>query len=115
VTVNAEYLAELTELLNVAQQDLGPNRSITYRNVFGAVGGYVDGTIFVSCGAFGVALRLGPETLATLFTEDGVEPLRYFPKGHIKKEYAVLPRRILEDREQIRTLIEHSVEFVTDG
>jgi hypothetical protein len=30
---------------------------LEFKSVFGAVGGYVDGKIFVSCGKFGVALK----------------------------------------------------------
>ncbi len=33
----------------------------------------------------------------TFSGEKGVKHLKYFPKGHVKKEYAVLPKRILED------------------
>jgi len=36
---------------------------LEFKNFFGAVTGYVDGHIFVSCGKFGVALRLPPDTL----------------------------------------------------
>jgi hypothetical protein len=38
--------------------------------------------------------------------------LRYFPKGHIKKEYAVLPKRILEDKPQFKRLLEKSIRSV---
>jgi hypothetical protein len=72
-----------------------PRLAISYRlefkNCFGAVAGYVNGNIFVSRGKFGLALRLPPQTLTELFAEADVSPLKYFKKGHAKKEYAVIP------------------------
>lgn len=91
-------------------------RCYSYNRVqgcFGAIAGYVNGHIFISCGKFGVALRLPPETLKSLFKERGVKHLKYFPKGHIKREYAVLPKRILEDKKQLRELIDQSMELIS--
>jgi hypothetical protein len=44
-----------------------------------------------------------------VFKEDGVTHLRYFPKGHIKKEYAVLPGRLLEDDVLLTKLVDESM------
>lgn len=97
-------------------KQVSPRLSTTYRlefkNVFGAVGGYVNGKIFISCGKFGVALRLPPETLGKLFEEKDVKHLKYFPKGHIKKEYAVLPKRVLENKSQFKKLLDRSIRSV---
>ncbi len=90
------YLDELTKLLKQARPRLTTTHQLEFKNVFGAVAGYVDGNIFMSCGKFGIALRLPPEILESVFKEKGVERLKYFPKGHIKKEYAVLPKQLLE-------------------
>ena len=67
----------------------------------------------MSCGKFGVALRLPPETLESVFKEEGVEPLKYFPKGHIKKEYAMLPRQILDDKDQFKGLLDKSIRYAS--
>ena len=86
-------------------------RQLEFKNCFGAVAGYIDGHIFISCGKFGVALRLPPETLDNIFKEKGVKHLKYFPNGHIKKEYAVLPKRIIENEQQFKELIEKSIKY----
>ena len=67
----------------------------------------------MSSGRCGIARRLPPGTLTELVKEEGGEPLRYFPNGHIKKEYAVLPGRILEDGRRFKTLVDASIEHVT--
>jgi hypothetical protein len=113
--MNDTYLAELKGLLDRAMPRVASTDRLSFNGVFGAVGGYIDGNIFVSCGGFGVALRLPPTTLDVVFREEGVGHLRYFPKGHIKKEYAVLPTRILEDDVLLAKLVDESVRYASGG
>ena len=107
--MNDAYLDRLTTVLKRARPSLAHTHRLAFKNVFGAVGGYVNGRIFVSCGAFGVALRLPPKTLETIFREKGVRYLKYFRNGHIKKEYAVLPKRMLNNKRQFRKLVDKSI------
>ena len=65
---------------------------------------------FCSCGKFGLALRLPEKTFAELFQEKGVKKLKYFPNGHVKKEYAVIPERILEDPARFKKLVDQSIQ-----
>ena len=104
-----EYLKQLTMLLKEARPRLASTHQLSFKNVFGAVAGYANGRIFISCGTFGVALRLPPEMLDILFREKDVKHLKYFPKGHIKKEYAVLPKRILNNKAQLKKLVDISI------
>ena len=104
------YLEEITTLLKQARPKLFTTHQLKFKNVFGAVGGYVNGKIFISCGKFGIALKLPPETLDELFKEKDVKHLKYFPRGHIKKDYAVLPKRILENKRQFQKLIRKSIQ-----
>ena len=108
------YFDKVTDLLKQARPSLATTKRLEFKNVFGAVAGYVNGHIFISCGRFGVALRLPPEFLDDLFEEKGVKHLKYFPRGHIKKEYAVLPVRILQDGRRFRTLLDKSVEYALE-
>lgn len=105
------YLNQLKDLLRRAHPDPDAAHKLEFKNLFGAVAGYANGRIFVTCGKFGLALRLPPATLDGLFQERDVERLRYFPKGHIKKQYAVLPERIIQDPHRLRRLIDVSVEY----
>ena len=107
--MNDIYLNRLTTLLKHTRPRLARTHRLAFKNVFGAVGGYVNGRIFISCGAFGVALKLPPETLEALLQEKGVKHLKYFRKGHIKKEYAVLPNRILNNKRQFKKLLDKSI------
>ena len=107
-----KYLNEVTKLLGHVHPRLIARDRITFKDVFGAVAGYGNGHIFITCGKFGIALRLPRDVLDQLFKEKGVKHLKYFPNGHIKKEYAVLPKRILEDRLRLGLLFKKSIEYV---
>ena len=112
LSMQNEHFERITELLKQANPKLSATHRIEFKNVFGAVGGYVNGRIFISCGKFGVALRLPPKTLERLFNKKVAKHLKYFSKGHIKKEYVVLSKRITEDRRQFCKLISASVKYV---
>jgi hypothetical protein len=109
--VNNVYREKLADLIARAYPLLAATHRLEFKNVFGAIGGYVNGRIFVSCGAFGFALRLPPDTLLTLFRKKEAKHLRYFPNGHVKKAYAVLHKRILEDNGRLRMLLKESIEY----
>ncbi len=103
---------EITLLLKYTRPKLEHQHRLEFKNVFGAVGAYVDRHIFASCGSFGVALRLPPKTLDALFQEKGVKRLKYFPKGHIKKEYVVLSKQILENKDRLKKFVNESIKYV---
>jgi hypothetical protein len=67
--VKEDYLGTLKSLLEQARPRLAKSYRLEFKNCFGAVAGYVNGNIFVSCGRFGVALRLPPAVLDNLFDE----------------------------------------------
>ena len=62
-----KYHNKVTMLLKQVSPRLSTTHRLEFENVFDAVGGYVNGKIFISCGRFGIALRLPPDTLAALF------------------------------------------------
>lgn len=108
-----DYRNKLERILKQVRPRLASSHDLEFKNSFGAVAGYVDGEIFCSCGKFGLALRLPEKTLTELFQEQGVKKLKYFPKGHVKKDYAVLPQRILEDPTRLKKLVDKSIRFAS--
>jgi len=108
--MRTEYLHQLERLVDAA--DLPGNCKISYKSVFGAVGAYANGQIFMTCGIFGLALKLADDTCAALMAEGVGKPLKYFEKGHIKRNYAVLSGEILQDRARMGKLLRQSAAFV---
>ena len=109
--LRASYLNELEGLLKSIRPKLAISHRLEFKNCFGAVAGYVNGNIFVSCGKFGLALRLPPQSLLELFGDTDVSPLKYFKKGHVKKEYAIIPKRIINDHCRFKKLVDESIKF----
>jgi len=107
-----KYLNEITTLLKQARPKLSTTYRLEFKNLFGAVGGYINGHIFASCGKFGVALRLPPGALEVIFRDKKAKHLKYFPQGHIKKEYAVLSKPTLKNKHQLKKLVDESIIFV---
>ena len=108
-----QYFNQVTKILKQARPRLAMTHQLEFKNCFGAIAGYIDGHIFISCGKFGVALRLQAEILDSLFDEKGVKPLKYFPNGHIKKEYAVLPQEIIENKQRFKELLDKSIKYAS--
>lgn len=112
--MESKYQERLAKVLKQVRPRLASTRDLEFKNCFGAVAGYLDGKIFISCGKFGLALRLPEKTLAKLFQEKGVKKLKYFPKGHVKKEYAVIPKGMIEDKARFKKLVDQSIRFVLE-
>ncbi len=106
-----DYSSRLERLLVFAKPRIMATRHIEFKNFFGAVAAYVDGKIFASCGKFGFALRLPEKTRDALLSMKGNKKLRYFPNGHIKKEYIVLCANLKKDRPALRKLIDRSIDY----
>ncbi len=107
-----KYLNKITKLLKQVRPRLTITHQLEFKNCFGAMAGYINGKIFISCGKFGVALKLPKEILEELFKDKNVGKLKYFPKGYVKKEYAVLSKRILDNKHQLKKLIDKSIIYV---
>jgi TfoX/Sxy family transcriptional regulator of competence genes len=106
------YREQLQEILAHVSPQTGKKYKLELKNCFGAVAGYVDENIFCSYGKFGFALKLAPIKIGMLLKQ-GAKPLQYFPNGHVKKDYVVLPEEMLRDTKQLRKLIATSTTFVT--
>ena len=106
-----KYFNKIKKLLKQTYPRLAAKYRLEFKNCFGAIAGYADDHIFISCGKFGVALRLPPETLDNVFKEKGVKRLKYFPDGHVKKEYAILPKRIMKSKQRFKGLIDKSIKY----
>ena len=107
----SEYLERLRSILQEYRHGLTDSQRFDYKNSFGAVAGYIDGQIFIVCGKFGLALKLPSEILTDLLREAEVQKLRYFPNGHVKKDYAVIPPRLQNDRDRFGSLLSQSIDF----
>jgi TfoX/Sxy family transcriptional regulator of competence genes len=94
--MTATHLAKLRSIVAAAAPGLGPEIAIECKHFFSGAAAYADGRIFMTLTSVGLALKLPQEHRAEL-TRRGGKPLRYFPRGPIKKDYVVVPDAIAHD------------------
>jgi TfoX/Sxy family transcriptional regulator of competence genes len=82
------------------------------KHFFGGAAVYARGRICMSLTPVGFAIKLPEESRNILITQHGAKPLRYFPKGPIKKDYVILPSAVLNDIKALSNWVKASVEYV---
>ncbi len=105
------YLQSLRSLLATTTAAGPAGATIECRHFFSGAAAYADGRIFASWTPVGLALKL-PEGARTRLISGGATPLRYFPKGPLKKEYVVLPEHLAADQAARAPLIGESIRHV---
>lgn len=106
-----EYLEQLSALMTRATPGNVKGVSLEYKHFFSGAAVYANGKICMSLTPVGFAIKLPEESRNTLFEQAGAKPLRYFPKGPIKKDYVVLPKDILDDTKTLQRWVKVSVEY----
>jgi len=108
------YLRRLEALLaEIAPIGRLPRRpTLECKRFFSGGAVYADGRIFMTLTTVGLALKL-PEDARMTLLGDGGKPLRYFAKGHIKKEYVVVPEAVANRPSAVGPWIEQSILYVT--
>lgn len=105
-----KYLEQLTELME--EVGVNKNKRLVYKHFFAGAACWVHGKIFASLSPVGFALKLPERQRTELMKEKGVKPLQYFLKAPIKKEYVVLPERMVASSEALKNLVTISIDYV---
>ena len=105
------YLKELQSTVERFAPRRGRSGDIVCKHFFGGAATYVNGRIFMTLTAAGLALKL-PESDRNSLSKDGAKPLKYFPKAPVKKEYVLLPVALVDDKRALAAWILKSIEFV---
>ena len=92
----AAQLDELRSLLAAASSKLDREIATECKHFFSGAAAYANGRIFMTLTTVGLALKLPADSQAEL-TRRGAKPLRYFPRGPIKKDYVIVPDRLARD------------------
>ena len=108
------YLRDLQDLLAAAAPKGGRVVTVTCKHFFSGAAAYVDGYIFMSFTPVGLALKL-PEAARAELRKQSAKPLRYFPKGPIKKDYVVMPKRLAGNAAALSPWIAQSIAFAQAG
>jgi TfoX/Sxy family transcriptional regulator of competence genes len=103
---------QLDALLTEIAPKLSHQARLQCKRFFGGGAAYADGRIFMTLTTVGLALK-HPEGARVTLLREGGKPLRYFAKGHIKKEYVVVPEAVANRPSALWPWIEQSVLYAT--
>jgi len=81
-----EKLGKLVAELNIEEE---VSVSTEVKHFFSGAALYTNGTIAVTWSPVGLAFKLPHQEVETLIAKGEAKPLKYFPKGHVKKGYAL--------------------------
>ena len=85
----AAYLEPLVRLLENLQLEQVVDCNIECRHFFSGAAVYADGRICASWSPVGLAFKLSSIEAAELIANGSAKPLKYFPKGALKKDYVL--------------------------
>ena len=83
------YFEKLNHLISQLNLDKDILRAIEVKHFFSGAALYINNQICASWSPSGLAFKLPLQEVNSLINNGKAIPLRYFPKGNIKKDYAV--------------------------
>jgi len=84
-----EYFEKLSALLEELRIENEITKPMEVKHFFSGATLYVNQTICVSWSPAGLAFKLEEQEANKLIKNGKAIPLKYFPKGHVKKGYAL--------------------------
>ena len=106
-----EYLEKLSAFIERATAGRNKRVNLECRHFFSGAALYVSERICISLSPVGLALKLPKEIKDSLFKNKKVVPLRYFPKGPIKKDYVLFPNGIERDGKALHQYVKASIAY----
>ena len=107
-----EYFEKLAKLMEESCKDLFTEVNLEIKHFFSGAALFANDQICVSYTPAGFAIKLPDALVDELMGEDGSKSLQYFPKSPIKKNYVVLPKRMLEDKNVLCYWVGRSIDYV---
>ena len=107
-----KYLHQLTVLMQQSTSGRFKDIKLECKHFFSGAAVYANGRICISLTPVGFAIKLPEESQNILMREKGAKHLQYFSKGHIKKDYVVLPKSMLKDIKTLRRWVNACIEYV---
>ena len=106
-----QYFDKLSAFVTRALAGNPENKKLECKHFFSGAALYVDQRICISLTPLGLAIKLPEKTRRQLFQNKIAIPLRYFPAGPIKKEYALFTRGVVND-EALYTYAKVGIKYV---
>lgn len=106
------YLEKLTDMMAGILPEISSTTNLEIKHFFSGAAVYVDGNMCISLSPAGFGIKLPEPLRAELMREKGTKHLRYFPKSPPKKEYVVLPEKMVDDKVTLYFWVKKSIDYV---
>ena len=107
-----EYLEKLSDFIKATTAGGKKNIHLECKHFFGGAALYAEKRICISLTPLGLGIKLPEETKNKLLKDKKAIPLRYFPKGPIKKSYVLFPGGVEKSGKEFDYLVSKSIEYV---
>jgi len=107
-----EYFKKLSNLINKLNLEGEISSSVEVKHFFSGAVLYVDGSICASWSPVGLAFKLPDEEVVQLIKSGSAKPLKYFPKGNVKKGYALFMNPDLAKSKQWKKYFLKAAQYV---
>jgi TfoX/Sxy family transcriptional regulator of competence genes len=107
-----EMLSQMITSLNLPNSD---EVLLECKHFFSGAALYANGKICASLTPAGFGLKLPANFRQRLIEAGDATELRYFDKAPVKKEYVVLSQSIVEDLDEMKSLVILSIRYVVEG
>lgn len=94
------YFDKLSKLLGECAVSKVTGAPIDVKHFFSGAALYANNTICASLTPVGLAFRLAENEMGALIDAGKAVPLKYFPKGHIKRGYVLFENPDLDNTEK---------------
>ena len=105
-----EYFEKLSNLIKDLKIDDEIDVCMETKHFFSGAALYVNGTMCASWSPVGLAFKLPEVEISRLIKSGKAKPLKYFPKGHVKKDYALFENPSLKNAMQWKIYFMKSVQ-----
>ena len=106
------YLEKLSAFIEKATSDCSENIHLECKHFFSGAALYAEERICISLTPVGLAIKLPEETKDKLLKNKNAVPLRYFPKGPIKKGYVLFPDGVEKGGKSLHKYVKESIEYI---
>ncbi len=105
------YLNDLSRIVERLEPIPLENVTLETKHFFSGAALYANGKICALLSPVGFAVKLPEDMRQSLISEGKADEFRFFEKGPIKREYALLSDAIVQDAKALRKLIEISAQY----
>jgi hypothetical protein len=106
-----EYLDKLSAFIEKIASESSVNTTLECKHFFSGAAVYAEQRICITLTPVGLAIKLPRNIRDRLFQSKVAVPLRYFPAGPIKKEYALFTDGIVDADEALFNYVKRGIDY----